>query len=204
MVCQLSTRAYNKTFLDLLSVFSSKPSSISEKVYKILSSFTAESNRWPRETEFKQSWLDRPVYIIIRQQRLSLILESLERELHTNFTEDIDIKKKLTIEHIMPQEWHKNWQLPKNDLSDESEATRNRLIHTFGNLTLLTSKLNPSISNGAWETKKDGIKKHSILLLNKELEYIPKWNEKSIDERGKQLFKLARVIWPAPNSGIKK
>ena len=126
------------------------------------------------------------------------MLESLERGLHTDFTEDIDIKKKLTIEHVMPQEWNKHWPLPTGELTDELEVTRNRLIHTFGNLTLLTSKLNPAVSNSAWETKKDGIKKHSILLLNKEIENYQTWNEETIDARGKRLFKLAQKIWPAP------
>ncbi len=198
MVCVLSTRGYNRTFLDLLSISQTKSGSVSKKVYDILSSFESESNRWPRETEFKQSWLDRPIYNLVRQQRLNLMLESLERGLHTDFTEDIDIKKKLTIEHVMPQEWHKHWPLPTGESTDELEVTRNRLIHTFGNLTLLTSKLNPAVSNSAWETKKDGIKKHSILLLNKEIENYQTWNEETIDARGKRLFKLAQKIWPAP------
>ena len=198
MVCQLPTRGYNRTFLDLLAVFSSNSSSISKQVYKTLSGFDAESNRWPRNTEFRQSWLERPIYNLLRQQRLNLILESLERGLHNDFTEDIEIKKKLTIEHIMPQEWRKNWPLPEGLSTDDAEVVRERLLHSIGNLTLLTMKLNPSVSNGAWNSKKEAIKKHSILLLNKELDDQPKWNEKTMEARGKRLFKLAQNIWPAP------
>jgi hypothetical protein len=171
---------------------------ISQRVYKILSNYEAESNRWPRDAEFKQSWLERPIYNLLRQQRLRLLLESLERAMHTDFTEAIEIKKKLTIEHLMPQEWHKNWPLPKGKQTDELVEIRNKVIHTLGNLTLLTEKLNPSVSNSAWPIKKEKIKDDSILLLNKQLEIYKTWSEKTIKARGLELFNLAQKIWPAP------
>jgi uncharacterized protein with ParB-like and HNH nuclease domain len=199
MVCNLTTRGYNRTFLELLSVFSDDSGLVSKRVFDTLSAYDAESNRWPGELEFRQSWVDRPLYNLLRQQRLSLILESLERKLHTKFTEDIQFNKKLTIEHIMPQEWRKNWPFTTSDNLDELEINRNRLIHTIGNLTLLNDKLNPSISNGDWETKKKGIKNHSILLLNKQLEDYSSWSEKGIDTRSQDLFELAMQIWPTPD-----
>lgn len=198
MICQLTTRGYNRTFLDLLSVFKGDTTSISKKVFELLSGFDAESNRWPRDKEFKQSWMERPVYNLLRQQRLNLILERLERGMHTDRTEIRDQKIKLTIEHIMPQSWEKNWPLPGNADEEEAKINRYRIVHTFGNLTLLTNKLNPSISNGDWVTKKDGINKHSILMLNREFADYPSWSEKQIERRGEQLFKLAKKIWPSP------
>jgi hypothetical protein len=203
MVCVLTTRGYNRTFLDLLSVFSKNSSSISKAVFETLSAFDAESNRWPGDLEYKHSWVGRPLYNLLRKQRLNLILESLERALHTKFTEDIDIKRNLTIEHVMPQEWRKHWPLPVDSSPDELEINRNRLVHTIGNLTLLTNKLNPSVSNSDWNTKKNSIKKHSILLLNKHLEDYPSWNEKDIETRAEQLFKLATQIWPAPDESLR-
>lgn len=204
MVCILTTRGYNQTFIGLLSVFSKDSESISKTVFEMLSSFDAESNRWPGDVEFKHSWTGRPLYNLLRKQRLNLILESLERALHTRFTEDIDIKKKLTIEHIMPQEWRKHWPLPADGLPEELETNRNRLVHTIGNLTLLTDKLNPSISNGNWDTKKSGIKKHSILLLNKQLEDLSAWNEKEIEARAERLFDFASGIWLSPDESRRK
>lgn len=204
MVCILSTRGYNRTFLDLLFVFSKDTSSISTTVFETLSAFDAESNRWPGELEFKHSWTGRPLYNLLRRQRLNLVLESLERSLHSDFTEDIDIKKKLTIEHVMPQEWRKHWPLATDGSPDELEINRNRLVQTIGNLTLLTEKLNPSVSNSDWSTKKSGIKKHSILLLNKQLEDYPSWGEEEIEARADQLFILATRIWPSPDERLRK
>jgi hypothetical protein len=203
MVCILTTRGYNKTFLDLLSAFSNDSNSISKTVFESLSAYDAESNRWPGELEFKQSWVDRPLYNLLRQQRLSLILESLERKLHTKFTEDIQFNQKLTIEHIMPQEWRKNWPFITTDHLDELEINRNRLIHTIGNLTLLNDKLNPSISNGNWDAKRTAIKDHSILLLNKQLVDYPLWSEDEIDTRSQVLFDLAKQIWPSPDETMR-
>lgn len=198
MVCVMTTRGYNRTFLDLLSVFSSNPISISQKVFETLSAFDAESNRWPGEVEFNHSWIGRPLYNLLRKQRLNLILQLLERGLHTKFTEEIEFKRSLTIEHLMPQEWRKNWALPEGS-PEEMEVNRNRLIHTIGNLTLLNDKLNPSISNSDWVMKRDGIKNNSILLLNKSLIDLNSWSEKDIEERSKKLLSLAIQIWPAPD-----
>lgn len=204
MVCVLTTRGYNRTFLELLSVFSEDTDSISKIVFEALSAFDAESNRWPGEGEFKHSWTGRPLYNLLRRQRLNLILESLERSLHTDFTEDVEIKRKLTIEHLMPQEWRKHWPLPVEGSPDEMEGNRNRLIHTIGNLTLLTEKLNPSVSNSGWSTKRDGIKKRSILMLNKQLDDYSSWSEKEIEARADQLFTLAAKIWPSPIESLRK
>jgi hypothetical protein len=52
-------------------------------------------------------------------------------------------------------------------------ARRRRLLHTIGNLTLLSEKLNPSVSNGPWAAsnsatgKRKAVEKHTVLHLNK-------------------------------------
>jgi len=55
-----------------------------------------------------------------------------------------------SLEHIMPKKYEKNW--PLNEGFDEK--LRETLILTLGNMTLLPIKLNASISNANWETKK--------------------------------------------------
>ena len=129
-----------------------------------------------------------------------MVLEALEQQMFTDFTEMLKLKDSLTIEHIMPQEWAKYWPLPLGVLPDETEVTRNRLIHTFGNLTLLTKALNPSVSNSAWGTKKGAIQVHSALTMNRKLIQCEEWNENDIEKRGNTLFALAQVIWPAPSA----
>jgi len=67
----------------------------------------------------------------------------------------------------MPRKWETYWPL-----QDGSEEDRDRIIHTFGNLTLLTGKLNSKVSNGPWlgrGGKREGLEAHDVLFLNREL-----------------------------------
>jgi hypothetical protein len=133
-----------------------------------------------------------------------VILEAIEATLHTGKTEKVKVELNLTIEHLLPQEWEEHWPLVvKVDTAEALEQARKRRkesIHKLGNLTLLTRRLNPSVSNGAWTKKRPQILKDSVLMLNhafqgKEAEV---WNEDSIDQRAKDLFEIAIKIWPHP------
>jgi len=48
-------------------------------------------------------------------------------------------------------------------------AERNAAVQTLGNLTLVTNKLNPAMSNGPWPAKQKALNEHSVLLLNSRL-----------------------------------
>jgi hypothetical protein len=52
---------------------------------------------------------------------------------------------------------------------------RDQLKHTLGNLTLLTKKLNPSVSNSGWTMKRAEITKQSKLNLNREFYGVWEW-----------------------------
>jgi hypothetical protein len=75
---------------------------------------------------------------------------------------------------------------------------RNQLLHTIGNLTLLTKELNPSVSNGSWERKRKEILKHSALNMNRALP--EEWDEGTIQKRAQDLFEHALKIWPRPKT----
>jgi hypothetical protein len=96
----------------------------------------------------------------------------------------------------MPQGWEEHWALPAGDA--EAESKREQLIHTFGNLTLVTKKLNSTLQNGPWQKKRDFISQHSVLALNKAISSEEEWDETNITKRSKNLFKIAVKIWPYP------
>ena len=58
--------------------------------------------------------------------------------------------------------------------------------------------LNPSISNGPWDMKRDKILEHSALNLNREFLKVPTWNEVLIQKRSAGLFKHALKVWHRP------
>ena len=75
---------------------------------------------------------------------------------------------------------------------------RNRLLQSFGNLTLLTQPLNSSVSNGPYPQKRAAIGEHSLLVMNREVCKYESWDEEQIVIRGKSLFSVAKAIWPMP------
>lgn len=197
MICQLTTKSYNRFFLDLLSVLRRTRFS-SEETRSFLAQQESESTRWPGDAEFQKAWLSMPAYRILQRKRLRMLLEALELNLYTDKTERMRFSKKLTIEHLLPQSWSTHWPLPGEGDEKEERNRRNSLVHTLGNLTLLTKSLNPAVSNGPWPKKRTEILKHSALNLNRSLSEFDDWSEEDIVRRGKALFKVAKRIWPRP------
>ena len=68
----------------------------------------------------------------------------------------------------------------------------------IGNLTLVTGRLNSSLSNAPWDSKRETLADHSVLFLNKRLvNNGPKvWNETEIEKRAGWLYQQAVKIWP--------
>jgi hypothetical protein len=98
----------------------------------------------------------------------------------------------------MPVAWEAHWPAPGDDTA---VMVRNHLLHNIGNLTLLTAKLNPSLSNSAFAVKRPEITK-SLLALNAHFQSSAfsgtdaAWNEASIQARAQALFAVAKKIWP--------
>lgn len=95
--------------------------------------------------------------------------------------------------------WHAHWPLQE----DRTEVDRDRIIHSLGNLTLLTGKLNSKVSNGPWlgtEGKRNGLEGHDVLLLNRELlkKAVQQWTDHSIRLRTRELAAVITQIWPVP------
>jgi hypothetical protein len=135
-------------------------------------------------------------------------LSAIDQALFGSATEPVRISyEKLWIEHVIPQKWRAYWSAGKlndpeigawvgSDLTDDER--RDVVLHTFGNLTLLTDKLNRDISNGPYTSKRPDITKQSALRLNAYFQDRMQWNEDEIVERGKSLFTMAIKLWPGP------
>jgi hypothetical protein len=93
--------------------------------------------------------------------------------------------------------------MPRLALTGDETAmmVRNHLLHNIGNLTLLTAKLNPSLSNSSFDVKRPEITK-SLLALNAHFQR-PQfnqagavWDEGCIRDRARDLFAVAKQVWP--------
>ena len=144
---------------------------------------------------------------MLTRGRLRLVLEGIEERIReSSMAEQISVPRNMTIEHVMPRSWGAGWPLPEGLMDHEREerrSNRNRVIHTIGNLTLTTRRLNSALSNAPWEQKRQTLAMHSILRLNHRLlaESNGKdWDEDFIQARSKRMAKLVAEVWPGPDS----
>ena len=207
MVCRMTTKNYNVLFLRLIDLLEKAgPAHAGETVVEHLARQTAYANLWPDDHALRDAFLSLPLYHSLTKARLRLILEAIEERIRVNMssmTESQAVPRNLTVEHVMPQKWESNYPLPTNEGDVEKAVeirdNRNRIIHTIGNLTLVTGSLNPKMSNGPWEVKRKELHEHSTLFLNKDLlDQAPNcWDEETIARRADRMLELAAQVWPS-------
>jgi hypothetical protein len=153
------------------------------------------------------------VYGNIKQPRIRVVLSAIELRRRTERHEDVSLPTKLEIEHVMPRGWRTYWG---SDIQGETElaAARDILVDTLGNLTLVTKKLNGTLSNRPWRDqeaavvantgreagvgKRSLLNRYSVLVLNKEIveEHPDLWTENDIRIRAGEITEAVISIWP--------
>ena len=208
-ICGLTTKAYNRLFVAVIDRIREADGDKVEALRGTLSIRRADTDRWPAEPEWRQSWLGREQYKGQRQPRLRYVFERIEQQKRTKLNEDIEIKSALSIEHILPRGWKENWPLPgHNDTVKEDLdyylrlAERDAAVNRLGNLTLLTQSLNTTVSNGPFSVKMPAVRSHSSLALNRDLNELQTWDEDMIKVRGAALFEIAKQIWMEPSHSL--
>lgn len=211
-MCGFTTKSYNRTFLALTKIFTKEKPTV-DRIRGYLTNLGGESGVWPSDQQFTEAWYAQNAYATLQSGRLVYVLKVLNDAIVNKKMEDITVNSPLTVEHIMPQAWQANWPLPDgtqgmswsqllsldpNDPVAAINRLRNGLVQTMGNLTLLTSPLNASVSHGNWTTKRSALLKASLLPINLELQQYSLWNEDTIIERSKTLANVARTIWIGP------
>ncbi|MBK8464919.1 MAG: DUF262 domain-containing protein [Chloracidobacterium sp.] len=205
LICAKGTKNYNKGFLQVMREMQISGGGI-DTLRDLLMGFTGEAGVWPDDEDFENGWMNLPVYDALGTRRVELFLRSMEYSMRSKMNENIIINSSLTVEHIMPQSWHAHWPPPTETHAFGATPTppeklvdrRNKLIHTFGNLTLLVQQLNSAVSNGPFEAKSESILQNSDLRLNGFLRDVTQWNEDAIALRGRHLFEIAKEVWPYP------
>jgi len=207
-ICGLTTKNYNRLFIDVLVKVRRSALPPLHALEAYLSLGESDTNRWPHDGEWKAAWLGNGQYKNNRQPRLRYLFEAIEKAKRSSLSEEIEIKSELTVEHIMPQKWREHWPVPgfehvpegEGDLDQlEREMERDQALNKLGNLTLLTHALNSKVSNGPFSIKMPAVRAHASLALNRELNtFDGHWDEETILKRGQALFEVARKIWRGP------
>jgi hypothetical protein len=205
MAVKWQTRAYATVFVEVLRAARAADGGIADAVAAAIAK-GPHGYHIPSDEDLEAALVGSRAYGSggINQRRLRILLGAVDRRLHEQDKKgeraEIDYDG-LTIEHVMPQSWEARWPLPDGTAEQQQLARqeRERAVHRLGNLTLLTSSLNPDVSNGAWQTKRSAIEEHSLLRLNRHLCKNDVWDEEKIDERGRWLARQIAGIWPAPS-----
>jgi hypothetical protein len=211
IVCWGQTRGYGEVMRALLvAIAAIDPTApAAHAVATALAHQTAEANQWPDDQKFRNAWVSYKFYGGYRRSRVLMMLQALEEFYLREGTKGEPIItfdfSGLEIEHILPQKWEQHWPLADDD---KARAERDRRLHGIGNLTLVTGKLNPTLSNAPWLDAATGAKgkrttfDHSKLQINARLvkTWPDHWDEVTVDARAGVLFDAARQIWPSPPS----
>lgn len=219
LICNKLTKEYNKFFVEIISRMRNGESS-PDLLREILNEGGGETREWPNDEEFYTKWVTEPLYSRLTSQQIISIYKMIENKMRTSKSETIIINQ-ASVEHIMPQKWAEHYMLDGHHIHPEMASdwystndeikkreweeikervrARNKMIHTIGNLTIVTQPLNAALSNGPFEAKKNELL-HSSLMLNHYFRNVSAWDESTIKERAELLFKYAVSIWPHPSS----
>lgn len=211
MLVRVTGKRYNKLIPEVISEVRKDRTNAAKVLEDFFKTQQVDSSYWPDDEEVRREVLNLEFYRKIYRARVRMIFEALED--HTRGWVGGNTSKSgarirrasYAIEHLMPQSWQRNWPLP----SGLTELERDHLIQTLGNLTLLSSKLNSSVSNGPWlgeAGKSAALTEHDVLLLNRKVQDLGQsgWTEELIRARTSQLTDLILQIWKVPAGHISK
>ncbi|RYG47986.1 DUF262 domain-containing protein [bacterium] len=195
LLCGLTTKNLNRVTADLITKLRFvgwNP----ENLREALLAYDGNSTVWPDDGFVLWRQRERAAYGDIRGTGISYALSRVEASLRTTKSEHPwNVRTPLTIEHLMPQKWREHWPLLEG--SDEDAARRrDELLDRIGNLTVLTRRLNSSISNGSWSSKRAHLNEHTVLLTNSALAGREEWNEAAIIARSEELGRAFCRLWP--------
>lgn len=198
MLCGLGPNSLGKFFIEILREM--ETNNADTILIENFRRQTADGRLWPSDHMMLEELGENSMHY--KGARQKMVMEAIEMHMRSDMAEPLIATSQLTVEHILPQKWEKNWPLPST-VVDREEATedRNKAVKAIGNLTLTSGKLNARLSNGPWKEKKETLGKHSVLFLNRNLLENPPavWDEDAIWKRSRQLAELVIEIWPGPD-----
>lgn len=207
MLVRATTKSYKQIASELIKVLGKEERTrTGDAIEAFFANQTSDSRYWPDDNEIREELRILPTYRRLGRGRLRMVLEAIEdhkrgwRGDKTGLGGERVARGKYAIEHVMPRKWTDHWPHPDGS---RGQGERDSLIHTIGNLTLLTTRLNSKVSNGPWlgdTGKKHGLEAHDVLILNRELlkDAGDLWTDTAIRSRSEAMAKSIIEIWPAP------
>lgn len=183
---ELPTTQYDVMFPSLLCRIVNEPDHI-----RALHDHFKKHQVWVSDQEFEDALANKPTYRSRDLPFARMVLMELDKRLQT-YGQLPDYSTVNTIEHTLPQTLDEPWlKYLGEDAKDEHLGV---LIHTLGNLCLLSSPANSSVGQDPFEAKKAAYS--PITALARQIKVHPgPWKLNAIRVRSKELAKLGLEIW---------
>lgn len=192
LVCKLTTKNYNRLFIQLINELKAKKKVDAAALTKILLSYDEDTNRLPEDTEFKKAFGDTHLY---NAHALEVLFLIALRKLNPRMSDrNVLSAAGFSVEHMLPKKWREHWS--RRGMTKDEEWERDRKLKTLGNLTLVKQPLNSKMRNSSWAKKRKALKEHSLLNITTDYLDLEAWDEEAIDSRAKDLAKEAVKVWP--------
>jgi len=139
--------------------------------------------KWPNDDEFITSLKTRSLYG-------SLVTRYILREYDKFLGNDGVNYEDAEIEHVLPQTPMQQW------FEDFTPEQHENLVGLIGNLTLLSPRMNSSLSNNSYVLKREEYLAESRYRLTRELASSNEtWEPESIAQRGERIAEWAIQRW---------
>ena len=149
------------------------------------------ARNYPSDNRLWQRLMWNRLYSTNKSRRIVFVFEAIG--LHIN--SEVKLAKKGTVEHIMPQNPNEEW---KAHLGENWQDTHRELLHTIGNLTIVSQPWNTMLSNSLFSIKRSKLLKQDLPLNTQYFSHGPlHWGESEIRKRTKFLAETIVKVWPA-------
>ncbi len=145
---------------------------------------------------FKERFIKRAIYASSNTSFVKMLLVEIDKSQH-KFNQFPDYDTLNTIEHICPQNGRDKTGWTDYLGEDSKNENLSSIIHSIGNLLLLSHPANSSASNNPFDDKV--AKYHKLTYLNEDIigrfNNNIKWNINAIKDRSETLVNIALNIW---------
>lgn len=185
-VTKLPVTKYDVFFPSLMNKIINEPNKV-----KAFQTQVQSEQLWVSDQDFENAFLTKDIY---NQRELNfsrLVLQEIDRAMQL-YNELPDYSSIHTIEHILPQTLNAQWEQYLGN--DANSINLPVIINTLGNLSLNSGPANSSLGQKSFSEKKELY--NSISALSRDVKSREvHWNIAAIENRSKDLAKIALKVW---------